>query len=169
MKLEALVWPRKKVKIVTASGRKRQYSKVLCSHQKFQVQATLTFLWPYLYHSRIINHVKWQKFICWKFCGVWEIPIDGTGVNVTCTLFSGQPVWTRKEGRQEGKKKESDKIRFIILRQDKKNIKHKIPCVCVSGPCASHYMLTRAPQRREGLGNQKGQFFRPSDVSSETS
>ena len=42
MKLAALVQPRKKMKIVTASGRKRHYSKVLCSHQKFQVQATVT-------------------------------------------------------------------------------------------------------------------------------
>ena len=37
----------------------------------------------------------------------------------------------RKEGREEGKKEESDQIKFIILRQDKKKIKHKILCVCV--------------------------------------
>lgn len=66
-----------------------------------------------------------------------------------------------KKGKK-GRRKEDRKwkIRFIILRQDKKTIKHIIPCVCVFGPCASHYMLTRAPQTREGLANSlRSTFF----------
>ena len=60
---------------------------------------------------------------------------------MTHAVLSGCPVWTRKEGREEGKKEESDQIKFIILRQDKKKIKHKIlsvcVCVCVRAVCIS--------------------------------